>query len=74
MAGAGLLQGAVQISRQAQLFSKVRYRFVPGAGLLQGAVQISRHAQHFRKVRYRFLGRRNTFGMSGTDFAAGAAL
>ena len=45
-----------------------------GAALSQGAVKISRQAQHFRKVRYRFRGRRNTFGRSGTDFAAGAAL
>ena len=59
----------VQISRQAQHFRKVRYRFrgrhstfgsgtdfVAGTVLSQGQVQISRQAQHFR------------------DFVAGAAL
>ena len=46
-------EGQVQISQQAQHFSKVRYRFAAGAILSQGAVQISRQAQHFRK-RYQF--------------------
>ena len=71
MAGAILSEGQVQISQQAQHFSKVRYRFAAGAAFSQGAVQISRQAQHFRKVRSRFRGRRNTVARCGPDFAAG---
>ena len=60
--------GQVQISRQAQRFRKVRYRFrgrrstfarcgpdfVAGTILSEGQVQISQQAQHFSKVRDRF--------------------
>ena len=73
VAGTTLSEGQVQISQQAQHFSKVRDRFAAGAGLSQGAVQISRQAQHFRK-RCQFRGRRSTFARYCAEFDTGATL
>ena len=68
--------GQVQISRQAQRFRKVRYRFRSRRSTFVRSGTDSQQVQYFRKVRSRFRGRHKTFGRSGTDFnfAAGAAL
>ena len=65
VAGAILSEGQVQLSQQAQHFSKVRYRFAASAAFarcdpdfaaraaLSQEVPISQQAQHLRRVRCR---------------------